>query len=68
MAKARFFAEFWVKLPEICPCPPKLVKEVWVGWIRGADWMTPSSSMASSWWKLARATASHLGLPEPVKV
>ncbi len=69
MAWARFWASCWVRLPEISPRPWKDVKLPWVGWMIGAEYTWPSSSMPSSWWKFAWATLSQSAEPaEPASV
>ena len=67
MACARFWASDCVRPvlppPEISPWPSKDVKLDWVGWMMGAEYTSPSSSIPSSWWKFSSATLSHRAEP-----
>ena len=59
MAWARFCASACVRFPEISPRPWNDVGLAWVGWMMGAEYTCPSSSIPSNWWKFAAATLSH---------
>ena len=37
------------------------------GWICGADWTMPSSTIATCLWNCSDASCVHLVLPEPVR-
>ena len=67
-AMARFWASAWVKDPEICTWPLNDDHASWVGWVIGADWTTPSSSMPMISWKYRLVMASQPWEPEPVNV
>ena len=67
-AMARFWAEVWVKLPEISTWPSKDDHVVCEGWVIGADWTTPSSSMPMISWKYFWVMASQPAEPASVSV
>ena len=52
-----------VRLPEISPLPSKEEKVDWVGWMMGAEYTSPSSSIPRNWWKFSCATLSHSAEP-----
>ena len=64
MACARFCASAWVRLPrDLALAVEGGEASLWVGWMMGAEYTSPSSSIPSSWWKFSCATLSHSADP-----